>query len=351
MSMATTTQALDNVDKILLAELQVQCPIDHRPFEILGQKLGISEQECVARIGRLKKSGVIRQVSAIFDARALGYDTTVAAMKVDPARADEAAQQLIRYPGVSNAYTLNDPFNLWSSVAVPPTDSLERVIKILHALAQVDQTILLPSVRCYKAGIEHDRTDEGFWLDDVDVVDEAQPAAAPKPQFTEQDLRFLRIVQEDLPLLELPFAVLAEQAESTEEELFAWLKRVEHLGYLRRFGAILSPPSEGSAHAIVVWQVPAQEVDAVGGEMARFREVSRCSRRPVYPNWPYALLTVIRASSPSACMEAATRIESRVGHFPHKHLFSTKAHQRARLTYFSQALETWWQDVGSRVDI
>lgn len=351
--MTTTAQALDNVDKMLLAELQVQCPIDHRPFEILGRKLGISEQECVARIDRLKKRGVIRQVSAIFDARALGYSTTVVAMKVDPARVDEAAQRLIQYPGVSNAYTLNDPFNLWSSVAVPPTDSLERVINILHALGQVEQTILLPSVRCYKAGIERDRTDEGFWLDDVDVVDEVPPPAAPKPQFTEQDLRFIRIVQEDLPLIELPFAVWAEQAESAEEELFAWLKRAEHLGYLRRVGAILSRlPSEGLANAIVVWQVPEEAVDVVGGEMARVREVSRCSRRPVYPpQWPYALLTVIRASSPSACMEVATRIESRVGHFPHKHLFSTKAHQRARLTYFSEALDTWWQEVGNRVEI
>src|SRR3989338_4537041 len=125
--MDTATQTFDDVDKALLTEVQKRFPVDHRPFQILGEKLGISEQECLARVARLKETRVIRQLSAIFDTRALGYQGTLAAMRVDAARVDEAAEVVNRHPGVSHNYRRNDPFNIWFTIAVPPSDSLEQV--------------------------------------------------------------------------------------------------------------------------------------------------------------------------------------------------------------------------------
>ena len=58
--MTTTTQTFDDTDKALLTELQKRFPIDHRPFQVLGEKLGLSEQDCLERITRLKANQVIR---------------------------------------------------------------------------------------------------------------------------------------------------------------------------------------------------------------------------------------------------------------------------------------------------
>ena len=348
----TTTETFDDVDKALLTEAQKRFPVDHRPFQALGEKLGISEQECLQRVGRLKDSKVIRQLSAIFDTRTLGYQSTLAAMKVDPARADEAAEVINQHPGVSHNYKRNDPFNIWFTVAVPPNDSLEQVVNILHALARADETIRLPTLRLYKIGVKLDLTGQDSGLESQeDIYDEARRMAS-KPPLTEQDIRFIRILQEDLPLLELPYAVWAEQAEATEEELFAWAKRMEHLGYMRRFAAILHHRNAGFlANAMVVWQVPQEQVDAVGEQMARFREVSHCYRRPVYPSWPYPLFTMIHAQTYSGCMDIVKRIEEQVGQFPHKNLFSTKEYKKVRVKYFTPALDTWWREVGSKVSL
>jgi len=350
--MSTTTQTFDDVDKALLTEVQKQFPVGHRPFQTIGEKLGISEQECLERLGRLKATQVIRQLSAIFDTRALGYQSTLAAMKVDPARVDEAAEVINQHPGVSHNYKRNDPFNIWFTVAVPPSDSLEQVVNILHTLAKAEETIILPTLRLYKIGVKLDLTGQGSALENPEDIYDEKRRMAEKPPLTEQDIRFIRILQEDLPLLELPYAVWAEQAEATEEELFAWARKMEHLGYMRRFAAILHHRNAGfKANAMVVWQVPQEQVDAVGEQMALFREVSHCYRRPVYPSWPYPLFTMIHAETYAGCMDIVRRIEERVGQFPHKNLFSTKEYKKIRVKYFTPELDQWWKTVGSKVEL
>ena len=343
-----TTQTFDEIDKALLTEVQKAFPVDHRPFQVLGEKLGISEQECLERISRLKATKVIRQLSAIFDTRAIGYQSTLAAMKVDTSRVDEAAEIVNQHPGVSHNYKRNDPFNIWFTVAVPPSDSLEQVVNILHALAKAEETIILPTLRLYKIGVKLDLTGQEAALENPEEIYDEAKRMQSKPPLTDPDIRCIRVMQEDLPLMELPYAVWAEQAEMTEEELFAWSRKMEHLGYLRRFAAILHHRNAGFlANAMVVWQIPQEQVDAVGEEMARFREVSHCYRRPVYPHWPYPLFTMIHAETHSACMDVVKRIEERVGQFPHKSLFSTKEYKKIRVKYFTPELDTWWKTIGS----
>ena len=350
--MTTTTQAFDAIDKALLTEAQKAFPVDHRPFQALGEKLGISEQQCLERVARLKQTKVIRQLSAIFDTRALGYQSTLAAMRADPARADEAAEVINQHPGVSHNYKRNDPFNIWFTVAVPPDDSLERVVRILHTLARGEETIILPTLRLYKIGVKLDLTGQEAALESPEEIYNEQRRMSPKPPLTDEDVKYIRIMQEDLPMLELPYAVWAAQADTTEEQLFAWTKKMEHLGYMRRFAAILHHRNAGFlANAMVVWQVPPEQADPAGEGMALFREVSHCYRRPVYPSWPYALFTMIHAETHSACMDVVKRIEERVGRFPHKSLFSTKEYKKIRVKYFSPALDRWWAEVGSKVDV
>ncbi len=345
--MTTATQTFDETDKALLTAVQKQFPIAHRPFEVFGEKLGLTEQECLRRITALKANQVIRQISAIFDTRTLGYESCLVAMRTAPEQADAAAVVVNQHPGVSHNYKRNDPFNLWFTIAVPPGDSLKRVVDILHALGGAEETILLPTLRLYKIGVKLDLTGHEAPLEAREEIYDEQKRWAAKPPLAPQDIRFIRVLQEDLPLLEMPFAVLAEQAESTEEELFAWAKKMEHLGYMRRFAGILHHRSAGfKANAMVVWQVPEEQVDAVGEQMALFREVSHCYRRPVYPTWPYPLFTMIHAETYSGCMDVVKRIEERVGSFPHKNLFSTKEYKKIRLKYFTPELDDWWKTVG-----
>ena len=74
------TTDLDIVDRKLLNLLQASLPLVEEPFEELGRTLDIDPSQVITRIQALKDTNVIRQISAIFDTRRLGYHTALVAM-------------------------------------------------------------------------------------------------------------------------------------------------------------------------------------------------------------------------------------------------------------------------------
>ena len=123
---------LDDLDRELLNAVQWDFPLEPRPYAVLGDRLGIPEPEVRARVAKVKDAGVLRQLSAIFDTRALGYTSALVAAKVDPDRIDDAAAVVSKHPGVSHNYKRNHAYNLWYTVAVPPGDSLQEHVDVLH---------------------------------------------------------------------------------------------------------------------------------------------------------------------------------------------------------------------------
>ena len=77
---------MDDLDRRLLNRIQSDFPLVARPYEELGRPLGLSEDEVVERMRALKAGRIVRQVSAIFDTKSLGYKSSLVAMRVDPAR-------------------------------------------------------------------------------------------------------------------------------------------------------------------------------------------------------------------------------------------------------------------------
>jgi DNA-binding Lrp family transcriptional regulator len=86
---------LEDADRELLNAVQWDFPLEPRPYLVLAERLGGDEAEVRARIARVKELGVLRQLSAIFDTRALGYGSSLVAAKIDPGRVDEAAAVIL----------------------------------------------------------------------------------------------------------------------------------------------------------------------------------------------------------------------------------------------------------------
>ena len=106
----------------------------------------------------MKDAGVLRQLSAIFDTRALGYGSSLVAAKIDPDRIDEAAAVISEHPGVSHNYKRNHAFNLWYTIAVPPGDVLDDHVDVLHRDSGALVTRMLPTLKLYKIGVKLDMT-------------------------------------------------------------------------------------------------------------------------------------------------------------------------------------------------
>ena len=116
---------IEEIDNELLNEIQWTFPLVPRPFDEIAKKFNISSDEVKSRLTKMKRKGVLRQLSAIFDTRKLGYTSSLVAMEIDADRLEKVAQQINKHPGVSHNYEREHQFNLWFTLAVPPGSDLK----------------------------------------------------------------------------------------------------------------------------------------------------------------------------------------------------------------------------------
>ena len=104
------------------------------------------------------RSSVVRQVSAIFDTRRLGYKGMLVAARTAPERQDMAAAVFSAHPGVTHNYEREHDFNLWFTLTVGPDSriGLERSVELLGELAGVESIRPMPALRFFKIGVDLD---------------------------------------------------------------------------------------------------------------------------------------------------------------------------------------------------
>jgi DNA-binding Lrp family transcriptional regulator len=338
---------LDNVDKKLLYLIQVEVPVATRPFAALGEKLGgISETEVLERIRTLKARNIIRQTSAIFDTRSLGYASSLVAVKCDPVREDEVAAVISAHPGVSHNYQRDHAFNIWYTIAVAPTSKLglERTVQILHETSGAITTRLMPTLHLFKIGVELDLEGSAKAGDKKAATYTQKDRKAADVPLSELEIHFVREMQKDLPVESEPFVAIAARLGIGLEELQRIATAMIENGRMRRFSAVLRHREVGfSANGMGVWAVPGSDGDIVkiGEKMAAFRAVTHCYCRPTYPDWPYNIFTMIHARTNDECNTVVNEIARETGVNDHDVLYSTKEYKKVRVQYFTDAEAEW----------
>jgi DNA-binding Lrp family transcriptional regulator len=335
----------DPIDIKLLELVQVAVPVTEHPFGDIGQQIGASEEGILERVRRLKSAKVIRQISAIFDTRSLGYASSLVAAQVDPSREDEAAAIIGRHPGVSHNYLRNHTFNLWYTIAVSPLSKLglEKTVELLHRQSAARSTRLLPTLKLFKIGVKFDVAGESR-PDDLDAPLYTEQSRATDTALTAEEVAFVRVMQRDLPIAPAPFVEYAKELGVTLASLQRMHREFLEAGKMRRFAAVLHHREAGfSANAMGVWAVAGgdAEIERVGALMAGFRAVSHCYRRPSYPDWPYNIFTMVHGKSRDECEQALAAIAAKTGVRDHRALYSTKEYKKVRVRYFSPEEEAW----------
>jgi len=327
------TMELTDTDKELLNALQTDFPVVARPYHALGERLSLSGEEVMEAVTRLRNEGIIRQISAIFSSRALGYKSSLVAFKCDPDRVDEVAAVVNQHPGVSHNYKRKHDFNLWFTIAVPPDRSVEDDVAVLAETEGVSTARVMYTLRLYKIGVNLDM------MGKRDAAAKSDPTGHEEGQLeralTEQDIRGIRALQKDLPVDEHPFALLAAEQGLPEAQLLELAETFLKNREMRRYAAVLHHRTAGfRANGMGVWIVPEDRVDEIGLQMARFAAVSHCYRRPVYPDWPYNVFTMIHGKKVSDCEATAKAISEETGIRDYTMLYSTKEYKKTRVQYF-----------------
>jgi len=325
-------QELDQRDRELLGALQGEIPLVSTPYAFIGQSLDMSEKEVIKRTERLKREGLVRQLAAYFDARALGYRSCLVAARVSPSRIDEAAAAINAHPGVTQNYRRNNDLNLWFTLFVAPQSKLglEKTIDVLGREADCETVRALPTLKLYKSS-------------NAEAESHSEHAHDYTP-LTPAEIECVRLLQRDLPLQPRPFDVLARNSGIPADELLGTARTLQKRGQIRRFTASVTSRKPGFvASAMGVWVVPQDSVDDYATKLSQNRAVSHCYLRPVYEDWPYNVYTTVHARSVDEC-ESVIQDLAIDTHLSQKQaLFPTKEYKKVRASYFS-AEEVEWED-------
>ncbi|MEA2256370.1 MAG: siroheme decarboxylase [Solirubrobacteraceae bacterium] len=334
---------LDDFDKRLLNAMQGSFPIEPRPYAAVAGALAVPEERVLTRVRELLDARIIRQVTPIYDTRALGYGSMLVAAKVDPELPWRAAKVVNSHPGVSHNYLRNHDFNMWFTIAVEEDSQLglQGTLDILQELTGAESIRQLPTLKLFKIRMDLELVGDTDELAKSVVAEE--PVELEKQPYDEFDRAVIRATQGDLPVIPEPYAPAAAELGVTADALIEHLRGMADRGILRRVAAILFHRRAGfSANGMGVWNVPEDHVAAVGPRMAAFRGVSHCYQRPTYADWPYSIFTMAHGRSKEECDAILDAIAAETPEIQDRAtLYSSTEFKKVRLLYFTDDFRAW----------
>jgi siroheme decarboxylase len=333
---------LDELDKLVMNLMQGRFPLERRPYARVAELAETTEEEVLRRVQRLIDERIIRQVTPIFDTRALGYSSMLVAAKVDPEHPHRPAQIINSHPGVSHNYLRNHDFNLWFTIATEPDSKLglDGTLEVLQRLTGAESVRKLPTLTLFKINMDLEM------VGDTDALASAAVTEPPREldpvELADLDIAVIRELQGDLPVVPEPYQPTADALGLPVERLLDHLAGMRERGALRRVAAILYHRRAGfSANGMGVWKVPEEQVDAIGPRMAAYRGISHCYRRPTYADWPYSIFTMAHGRSKEECDAILDRIAEDIGIEERAVLYSSTEFKKVRLLYFTDDHKRW----------
>ncbi|MEA1958403.1 MAG: NAD(P)-dependent oxidoreductase [Chloroflexota bacterium] len=319
---------LDVIDKGLLNVLQAGFPIAREPFALTANEIAINEVDVIGRVRRLKRGSIIRYIGPVFDARSLGYSSTLVAMSVPVDRLESAARIVNEHPGVSHNYQRDHQYNLWFTLTLPADKDIQGKVLALSEEIEPEAMMELPALKRFKVSALFDVGGSESSLGNM--LSEPNLDAA----LDSTDWAVIIELQRDLPIVRRPFDGAARAAGVSVDDFLERGRSLKERGVMRRFGAAVAHTKVGfAANVMVCWNVPRDSVGEAGRRMAAFSEVSHCYERATRDGWPYNLYTMIHGRTERECRDVISKIASRTGIEKYETLFTVKEFKKERIRF------------------
>ncbi|RMG13858.1 MAG: Lrp/AsnC family transcriptional regulator [Planctomycetota bacterium] len=327
-----------DLENRLARAMQGAFPLEEDPWSALGAPLGLSPTQVLAQARAWHAEGKLREVSAVLEGAALGWDSALVAGAVPAERIEEVAAAVNRHPTVTHNYQRDHRYNLWFTIAVPPEMSLERTLEHLARESGVERFLPLRRTATFKIGVNFD-------LARLRSLTAARPLAEPpRVRLGEDERRLARALQAPLPLVREPFAALAEGKGFSSEALLAFA-RAHRGGLIRRYVATFRHRRLGvRGNGMSVWRLSPDRLAEIGPHLAAVPEVSHCYARNPIPGFPYTAYAMIHGPDRASVRAVAARLSRELGVSDYALLFSVREFKKTRLRYFLPELEVWWAE-------
>ena len=319
----------------LLNDFQRDFPLVREPYALLAAMLDVREDDVLEGLARLRSSGAVSRVGAVFRPGAIGA-STLAAMAVPPERLDCVATLVSRFREVNHNYEREHRFNLWFVAAAADDDALAALLDRIERTTGL-AVLALPLLEEY-------HIDLGFGMDRAPrtapdrratpltptlspkLGGEGEPRAPKRVALDAAERRLVAALEDGLDLVTRPYAALAARAGWDELGAIDRLARWQAEGVIRRLGVVVRHHELGyRANAMTVWNVPNDIAPGFGRALAASAGVTLAYRRARHlPEWPYNLYCMLHGTDRERVAERIDSLTRGLGldAFPRAVLFS-----------------------------
>ena len=147
---------MDEIDKKILNILQKEFPLEEQPFLIVGERCGISEDETISRVRKMKEEGILRRIGAVFDGTKLGRVSTLCAARVPEEKIENFVQIVNANKNVTHNYRRDNEYNIWFTVSATTAKELKVFLKKVKEQTGVTDILDMRAVRTFKINASFD---------------------------------------------------------------------------------------------------------------------------------------------------------------------------------------------------
>ncbi len=141
---------IDIIDKSIINRIQTFFPIAPHPYKIIAEELGLSEDDLISRVKRLKEEGIIRRLGGNFGPYKLGFFSTLCAASVPDDEIDIFTGVVNGYPGVTHNYMRSHRYNIWFTFIAESMDIIETNLRDISERTGVYDILNLPATDVFK---------------------------------------------------------------------------------------------------------------------------------------------------------------------------------------------------------
>lgn len=320
----------------LLNDFQHGFPLAPAPFGIVAERLGTSETEVLETLDRLQACGKISRVGAVFRPHSIG-SSTLAALAVPEEDIDSIAQLVNGYTEVNHNYEREHHYNLWFVVTAPDEARVQAVLNDIGHRTGC-QPLHLPMLEDFYIDLSFDLSHTHKRYDTAAPKD-ASGTALPlrRALLQSSETMLIGAIQQGLPLVIHPFAKIGARIGLAESEVITGLGHLMERGIIKRMGVVVRHRELGyRANAMVVWDIPNDQVSILGKRFGSSDSVTLCYRRPRrLPAWRYNLFTMIHGRHRDEVLKLVDQLKGRYGleNIAHEVLFSRRRFKQCGARY------------------
>jgi len=339
---------MSDLELHLLNDFQRDFPLVPTPFGVIAGHLGASEAEVLETLNQLHACGKVSRVGAVFRPHSIG-SSTLAALAVPVEELFAVAQLVSSYTEVNHNYEREHHYNLWFVVTASEEARVREVLnEIGHRTGY--QLLHLPMLEGFHIDLGFDLSRPQNAAGTTTMKDTActvPPLRRALPLPAESAL--IGAIQQGFPLVPRPFAEIGAGIGLAENEVIAAIAHLLEQGAIKRMGVVVRHHELGyRSNAMVVWDIPDDQVSALGHRLGSFDFVTLCYRRPRrLPDWRYNLFTMIHGQHRDAVLRLVDQLKGQCGleNVAHEVLFSCRSFKQCGAQYVANPAS---EPVGAR---